>query len=78
MRSSTAIQADLDYAYSIRLKAMNAQSYMEDSGQGKQSVTRANLSEINKTINMLESELESALAEESGSSGIEFLKFERD
>jgi hypothetical protein len=78
MRSSTAIQADLNAAYSIRLKAMDAQSYMHDSGQGKQSVTRANLSEINKTINLLESELETALAEESGSSGIEFPKFERD
>lgn len=77
MRSSTAIQSDLDEAYSIRLKAMNAQSYMEDSGQGKQSVTRANLSEINKTINILESELENALAEESGSCGIEFPSFKR-
>jgi hypothetical protein len=77
MRSSTAIQADLDAAYSIRLKAMDAQSYMHDSGQGKQSVTRANLSEINKTISMLETELEDAISSEGGSSGIEFPRFER-
>jgi len=70
MRSSTEIQADLDAAYTARRTALSAQSYSLDTGQGKQQVQRANLSEINKTIRELETELEDAVSSESGNSGI--------
>jgi hypothetical protein len=59
-RSATDIQADLDAAYTARRTAMQAQSYSLDTGQGKQLVTRADLSSINDTIRQLESELEDA------------------
>ena len=70
MRSSTAIQADLDEAYAARRTALSAQSYALDTGQGKQQVQRADLTAINKTIRALEIELEAAAAEEAGESGI--------
>jgi hypothetical protein len=59
-RSVTEIQADLTEAYAARRTAMSAQSYTFDDGQGKQTVQRANLTEINKTIRLLEAELEEA------------------
>jgi len=59
-RSVTDIQADLTAAYADRRTAMSAQSYTLDDGQGKQTVQRANLTEINKTIRILEAELDEA------------------
>jgi hypothetical protein len=70
MRTTTEIQQDLKSAYQARLTALSAQSYSLDTGQGKQMVQRANLSEINKTIRLLEAELESATASESGDNGV--------
>lgn len=77
MRSSTEIQEDLTAALNARRKAFEAQSYSQDSGQGKQTVTRANLTELNKTIRELQTELADAKAEESGSSGIVSINFQR-
>jgi hypothetical protein len=70
MRTVTDIQADLDAAIAARRTALSAQEYSLDTGQGRQSVKRANLSDINKTIRELELELESAIFTESGSNGI--------
>ena len=39
---------------------MSAQSYTLDTGQGRQTVERASLSDINKTIRELTQELEDA------------------
>ena len=60
MRDATAIQADLTAAYSARTAALLGQSYSLDTGQGRQTVTRANLTEINRTIQSLEAELDEA------------------
>ena len=70
MRTTTAIQADIDAAYAARLVALQAQSYGLDTGQGKQQVERANLAEINKTIRALEAELETATNAADGLTGI--------
>lgn len=56
---------------------MTAQSYSVDSGQGRQQVQRADLQQINKTIQYLESELEGAQESESGGNGITAGSFER-
>jgi len=77
MRTSADIQADLDAARSARITALTAQSYSLDTGQGKQMVTRASLSEINKTIRELEAELETAIVAESGNNGISAGQFTR-
>ena len=59
-RSVAEIQADLTAAYASRTAAMSAQSYTLDTGQGRQTVERASLSDINKTIRELTQELEDA------------------
>lgn len=70
MRSSEEIQADLTAAYSARRLALQAQEYGIDSGQGRQNVKRANLSDINKTIRDLEAELSAANDASDGGTGI--------
>lgn len=65
-RTISEIQADLTAARNARLAALKAQAYSLDDGQGKQQVTRANLTELNKTIKALEVELEEAQAADSG------------
>jgi hypothetical protein len=70
MRTSAEIQADLDAAYAARRTALFAQSYSLDTGQGRQQVQRANLSDINKLIRDLENELETAQSDAAGNSGI--------
>lgn len=77
MRSSSEIQTDLDAAYEARRAALSAQSYSLDTGQGKQTVSRANLSDINKMIRDLELELESSICEESGTGGLVSGNFRR-
>jgi hypothetical protein len=77
MRPSSEIKQDLDAAISARRTAMQAQSYSLDTGQGKQMVQRANLTEINKTIRELEAEYQDALAIESGDNGVTAGSFER-
>lgn len=59
-RAVTDIQADLTIAYSARKKALEAESYTQDSGQGRITVTRS-LENINRTIRTLEDELENAV-----------------
>ena len=76
-RTSVQVQADLTIAYAARRAAMAGQSYNVNTGQGSQSVTRANLTELNKTISLLEAELEEVLAREGGDSGIVSLGFRR-
>ena len=76
-RTSAQVQADLTAAYAARLAAMSGQSYSVNTGQGSQSVTRANLTEINKTISLLEAELEEVLLREGGDSGIASIRFRR-
>lgn len=78
LRSTTDIQTDLDAVRAARIKAVTAQSYNLDSGQTRQGVVRANLTEINKTIRQLESELERAEAADRGDSGIVALNFRRN
>lgn len=70
MRSSTEIQTDLTAAISARTTALGAQSYSMNDGQGSQSVSRAALAELNKTIRELQAELEEAENYESGYSGL--------
>lgn len=56
-RTVAEINLDLTAAYTARRTAMGMQSRSYDSGQGRTSVTAANLTEINRTITMLEEEL---------------------
>lgn len=68
-RPVSEIQADLDVAYAARRKALEAEAYSQNSGQGSLSVTRS-LQHINETIKQLESELDGAQADAAaGSSG---------
>lgn len=75
-RSVTDIQIDLDAAYAARREAMKP-GYSLDTGQGRQSVTPANLAEINRTIKFLESELASASDESNGFTGFDTVGFQR-
>lgn len=77
MRTVTQINADLDAAYASRLTALQAQSYSLDTGQGKQSVQRADLNSINKLIRELQNELETATDDANGGSGIISGNFQR-
>lgn len=77
LRTSTEIQADLVLARAARLKALNSQSYSLDTGQTRSTVTRANLTEINRAIHDLESEFEEALARERGDTGVIHLQLRR-
>lgn len=63
-RPIAEIQADLNAAYAARRKALEAESYSQNSGQGSLSVSRS-LANINKTIGYLKEELEEA-QEEAG------------
>jgi hypothetical protein len=72
-RSATAIQAELDLWYAARAAVASGQSYSLDSGQGRQTVTRANLRDINSTIDRLESDLRDL----TGESGPTFITFDR-
>jgi len=75
-RSATDIQIDLDAAYAARREAMKP-GYSLDTGQGHQSVTPANLSEINKTIKYLEAELASASDAIDGYTGYDNVSLQR-
>ena len=66
MRDPSLIQADLDAAYVARRSALDAASYSLDTGQGRQQVQRAELTQINATIRELESELQGAVEDASG------------
>ena len=70
MRSVTDIQADLVDAYAARRKALDAEQYSIDTGQGKQAVQR-NLESINRTILQLEAELRDA---EDPAGGVVYLR----
>lgn len=58
VRTSTEIQADIIEARAALRAAMSAQSYTLDTGQGKQTVTRANIKDLRAYIRDLEQELE--------------------
>jgi BMFP domain-containing protein YqiC len=72
-RTVVEIQAALTRAYAAQLTAMDMQSRSIDSGQGRHSVTSANLTEINHTIERLEAELSEATNGANPS-----ISFERD
>lgn len=55
-RTVTEIQADLVIARAARVKALDAEEYSIDTGQGRQSVRRS-LPNIERTIRSLEAEL---------------------
>jgi hypothetical protein len=55
MRALADIEADLVVAYAARRKALEAEGYTSDSGQGRLTIQRS-LVNINKTIDMLEGE----------------------
>lgn len=57
-RTLTEIQADITEARAALRAAMSAQSYTLDTGQGKQTVTRANIKDLRAYIRDLEQELE--------------------
>lgn len=54
------IQADLTAAYAARRAALQAQTYSVDSGQGRSSVSRAELRQIQNLVKDLEAELAEA------------------
>lgn len=63
MRSAAAIQADLDSLYAARSVAIangGIVEYSRDSGQGRQSVKRMSILELNRAIRDLEAELADA------------------
>lgn len=72
MSLRTAAEIKVEYLIWIEARKVVAggQAYSLDTGQGKQTVTRANLPAINKTIGMLRQEYDEAVADESGESGI--------
>jgi hypothetical protein len=72
-RSAAQIQTALDAYYAAQLQLATHQSFALDTGQGRQTVTRANLTEINRTI----AELEAELADLTDG-GITFLSLGRD
>lgn len=57
-RTVSEIQSDLTAARAALTSAMSAQSYTLDTGQGKQTVTRANIKELRAYLRDLEQELE--------------------
>ena len=57
-RSVTEIQADLTATRAAISAALSAQSYTLDTGQGRQTVERANLKELRAYLKELEQELE--------------------
>jgi hypothetical protein len=72
-----AIQADYDAAILARRAAMNG-SYTLDTGQGRQQVTRPDLSQMNALIKQLESDLNSCKEEGDGYGSIGDLGFRRN
>ena len=74
-RPADQIQLDLDAFYTLRRNAAlngGIAEYSMDTGQGRQSVKRLTLSEINATIRQLEGELN-----EAQNGGPVFLTFDR-
>jgi hypothetical protein len=72
-RSAAQIQIVLDAYYAAQLGLATHQSYSLDTGQGRQTVTRADLPSINATIAQLEAEIEQLT-----SGGIMFLGLGRN
>ncbi len=70
LRAAAEIKIEYLEWIEARKTVAKGQSYRLDTGQGSQTVTRADLTQINKTIEILKQEYEEATAEESGDSGI--------
>ena len=78
IRSVAEIQADITNARAHRTAILTgAQEYQLDTGQTRQVVKRANLTELNRTIRELEAELGAAEAAARGDSGIVAMRFRR-
>jgi hypothetical protein len=56
-RTAAQLQASLTLWYAAQDALATAQAYTLDTGQGRTTVTRANLPDINRTIAELEAEL---------------------
>lgn len=72
-RTAAQIQTALDAFYAAQLALATHQSYALDTGQGRQTVTRANLTEINRTIQALEAEMAEIV--EGTNPGISFERY---
>lgn len=79
LRTITEIQVELEEVREARRVALKGQSYTLDTGQGRQTVTRADLRALNETIQLLEAELEAAQADAAcgGNSGLIKPEFRR-
>ena len=76
-RSATEIQAEIDETSAAISAALKAQSYSLDTGQGRQQVTRVNLTELKKHRQSLELELANANADANGHGGLDRIDFQR-
>ena len=70
LRTSTEIKAKITALEAKIETAETALQYSLDSGQGKQSVQRADLPSLYKALSYWEQKYEKAVADESGESGI--------
>lgn len=77
LRTSAEIKTEYLIWIEARKVVAGGQAYSLDTGQGKQTVTRADLTQINKTIGLLKQEYDEAIADESGESGIIAAQFRR-
>ncbi len=77
LRTSTEIKAKITALETAIETVQLGQSYKLDTGQGIQSVTRADLSDLIRLLSFWEQKYEKALAEESGDTGILAVQFRR-
>lgn len=77
LRTSTEIKARILKIDAAIDAVLLGQSYTFDTGHGKQTVTRANLTELEKMRSRWEQMYDAAVAEESGDSGVTVLSFGR-
>lgn len=67
MRTSAAIQIDLDAAYAARLKVFESQQYTVSDGVVQRNNRRAELEQLEASIATLEQQLQDALTAEGAS-----------
>ena len=78
LRTATEIKARITAIEAAIDAVLLGQSYTLDTGQGRQTVTRADLPGLEKMLQRWESLYEKAVAEESGDTGILSLQFRRN
>lgn len=77
LRTSAEIKAKITVLEAKIVKAEDAIQYSLNTGQSSQSVQRANLDSFYKALGYWEKKYETAIAEESGSTGIIAAQFRR-